>query len=130
MAHYHGRRGLVYIAGVGDALAQVLHLNSWTLDQNVDFAEITAFGDKNKQYVGGRPDCKGALEGSWDDADDAMYDLMQSTDGVFMHLYPSTLVPTKYWYGLAWTDFSIDCSASDAVKISGNFAAQADWYQF
>lgn len=131
MAHYHGRRGLVYITTIGAAQNNMLHLDSWTLDMPVDFAEITAFGDSNKQYVGGIPDCKGSLSGSWDDTDDDMFDVMWSSPaGVVMTLYPSTLVPTKYWYGHAWTDFSIDCSVADAVKVSMNFAAKDDWYQF
>ena len=130
MAHYHGRRGLVYMAAAGAPAASVAHLNHWTLDQPVDFAEITAFGDRNKQYVGGIPDCKGTFEGSWDDTDDTLYDLMNGTGGVVMYLYPSSLVLTKYWYGNAWTDFSIDVSAADAVKVSANWAAKDDWYQY
>lgn len=130
MAHYHGRRGLLYASATGAAAASVAHLNHYTLDSPVDFAEITAFGDRNKQYVGGIPDLKGTIEGSWDDTDDTLYDLMQSDDGVVMYLYPSSLVLTKYWYGHAWTDFSMDVSAADAVKVSGNFAALDDWYQY
>lgn len=130
MAHYHGRRGLVYMAAVGGAAASVSHLDSWTLDMPVDFAEITAFGDANKQYVGGIPDLKGSFSGSWDDTDDALFDLMVSPDGAVIYLYPSSLVLTKYWYGNAWTDFSIDVSAADAVKVSANFAAKDDWGQY
>jgi len=131
MAHQHGRRGVVYMADFGGAGAvNVAHLNSWTLDMPVDFAEISAFGDKNDQYVGGIPDCKGTLEGSWDDTSDAIYDLMESVDGVVMYLYPTSLVATKYWYGNAWVDFSIDVSAADAVKFSANFAAKDDWGQY
>ena len=129
MAHYHGKRGLVYMSGVGAAAVSVAHLNAWTLDMASDLAEVTSFGDANKQYVAGIPDCKGTLAGTWDDTSDDMYDLSRSDDGVVMYLYPSSGVLTKYFYGNAWTDFSIDTSIADAVKIAGNFGAKDDWGQ-
>jgi hypothetical protein len=47
-----------------------------------------------------------------------------------MYLYPSTLVPTKYWCGTANVDFGIQTAVDQATKISGSFAAAGDWSQF
>jgi hypothetical protein len=130
MARYHGRRGLVYMSASGSTVAvAVANLTKWSLDMATDLADVTAFGDPNKRYVQGIPDCKGSLEGWWDDTSDALYDSAGSNDGVIMYLYPSSLVLTKYFYGPAWSNFSIDVGVGDAVSIKGDFAANGAWGQ-
>lgn len=131
MARYHGRRGRVYISTSGTgAASSMCTLSEWSLNMGTDKAEVTAFCDANKQYVGGFPDVSGSLSGFWDDTVDTLYDAMASSDGVKIYLYPSNLVPTKYFYGPAWTDFSIETGVGDAVKISGSFSAAGDWGQY
>jgi hypothetical protein len=44
-----------------------------------------------------------------------------------MYLYPSTDAATKYWYGPAWLDASVNVSVSGAVTIAGNFVANGSW---
>ena len=130
MARYHGRKGVVYIStsGSGTAAAAVA-LRSWTLNMPTDKVETTAFGDSNKQYVQGLPDVSGQLAGFWDDTWDNLYDASRSTDGVKLYLYPSSDAPTKYWYGPAWVDFSIDVASDQGVTISANFSANGAWGQ-
>ena len=131
MALYHGRRGLVYFATTGAGVAaSVASLTSWSLDATADMAEVTAFGDTNKSYVMGIRDCTGSIEGIWDDTVDSLWDASGSDSAVSMYLYPSSLVLTKYWYGKAFLDFSIDVGIDDAVKISGNWAANGVWAQY
>ena len=130
MALYHGRRGLAYIGTTGaGAAASVASLTSWSLDAPSDLVEVTAFGDSNKSYVMGIKDCTGSLEGWWDDTVDTLWDAASSADSVRMYLYPSSLVLTKYWYGKAFLDFSINVGVGDAVKISGKWAANGAWGQ-
>jgi len=131
MARYHGRRGRVYISTSGTgAASSMCTLSEWSLNMGTDKAEVTAFCDENKRYVAGFPDVSGSLSGFWDDTVDTLYDAMQSSDGCIMYLYPSALVLTKYWYGPAWVDFSIDVGVGDAVKISGDWSANGDWGQY
>jgi len=130
MALYHGRRGLAYIGTTGAGTAtSVASLTSWTLDAPSDLVDVTAFGDSNKSYVMGIKDCTGSLEGWWDDAVDTLWDASSSAAAVPMYLYPSSLVLTKYWYGKAFLDFSINVGVGDAVKISGKWAANGSWGQ-
>ncbi len=128
MARYHGGKGVVYlsITGTGAAIAAVA-LTKWSLDKATDKAEVTAFGDLNKQYVQGLADVKGSLAGWLDSADDALFDASESTDGIKLYLYPSSLSPTIYHYGPAWLDASIDVDVSGAVAIKGNFVAAGAW---
>ena len=130
MARYHGKKGVVYLStsGSGTPTATV-GLRSWTLNSPTDKIEVTAFGDTNKQYVQGLPDISGELAGWWDDTYDGLYDGSRSSDGVNMYLYPSSDAPTKYWYGPAWVDFSINTANDAGVEISGSFVANGAWGQ-
>lgn len=130
MARYHGKKGVVYISTTGSAAAiAAVALNSWTLNSPTDKVEVTAFGDVNKQYVQGLPDISGDLAGWWDDTSDQLYDASRSADGVKLYLYPSSDATTKYWYGPAWVDFSINVGNGDGVSISGSFVANGAWGQ-
>ena len=128
MAVYAGRKGVVYLSTSGSGNAtSVLKLTKWSLDQSTDKIEVTAFGDTNKTYVQGLKDVKGSFSGFWDDTETKPFTAADSSDGCKMYLYPSSDAPTKYWYGPAWLDVSIDTGVADAVSISGNFAANGSW---
>jgi hypothetical protein len=128
MAAYHGKSGLVYISTTGTGAASALiRMNSWSLDQGTDKAEVTSFGDTNKNYVQGLPDISGSLGGFWDDTEDKLFQGALSGDGVKMYLYPSSLAISKYWYGPAWVDYSVEVGVGDAVSISGSFSAAGSW---
>lgn len=130
MARYAGRKGVVYIStsGAGTAAAMVA-ADKWSLNMPTDKIEVTAFGDGNKTYVQGLPDVDGQLSGWFDDTDDTLYDASRSTTPVKMYLYPSSDVPTKYWYGTAWIDFQIQVDVKGAPQVSGSFKAGSTWGQ-
>lgn len=128
MAKYHGKSGLVYMSttGTGTATAHV-GLNAWTLDRSVDTVETTEFGATNKTYVQGVPDTKGTFSGFFDETESKLYTGTDSSDGVKLYLYPSSNALTKYWYGPAWVNYSVNTGISQAVQISGSFAANGAW---
>jgi hypothetical protein len=130
VAAYAGRKGVIYMSTTGTGVAvSVVNMKTWSLNMPTDKIEVTAFGDANKKYVQGLPDVTGDMSGWWDDTSDALYDASRSTDGVKMYLYPSTDAPSKYWYGPAWVDFSIDVDVSGAIEVSASFAANGSWGQ-
>lgn len=130
MARYHGKKGVVYMSTTGSgAAASVVGMKSWSLNMPTDKVEVTAFGDSNKRYVQGLPDATGDLSGWWDDTSDTLYDASRSTDGVNMYLYPSTDAPTKYWYGPAWVDFSINTPGDGGIEVTASFVANGAWGQ-
>ena len=128
MSRYHGGKAALYLStsGTGAATASV-SLSQWSLDKATDKVEVTAFGDSNKQYVQGLPDIKGAISGYFDDTNDALFDGADSSDGVKLYLYPSSLVPTVYHYGPAWLDASLSVDVKGAVTVKGNFIAAGAW---
>jgi hypothetical protein len=128
MAAYHGKSGVVYLSTTGSGNAsQVIKLTEWSANMATDRVEVTAFGDTNKTYVQGLKDLQGAFSGFWDDTETKVFGAADSADGCKLYLYPSSDAPTKYWYGTAWLDASIDTGVSAAVAISGTFVAASSW---
>lgn len=114
--------------GVGaGAVAVVASLSQWSLNKTTDKIEVTAFGDLNKTYVQGLPDVKGTVNGWFDSAQDVLFDGAESSSGVNLYLYPSSLLPAQYHYGPAWLDASISVDVKGAVTISGAFVANGSW---
>lgn len=128
MAKYHGQGGRVYLStsGSGNASASV-GLSSWSLNMPTDRVEVTSFEDTNKTYVQGKRDISGQFSGFWDDTNDALFDGSESTDGIKLYLYPSKDATSKYFYGPAWLDASIEVGVDGAVSISGTFQANGAW---
>ena len=124
MARHHGRFGKVVIGGT-----IVASIESWKLSMKKDKVDVTCFGDPNKVQVIGLGDFNGSYTGFWDDADTVPFTAQASSTFSNMILYVDyTNSVTKYAYGPAWIDMSIDTSVKDAVKISGDFVAAGAWY--
>ena len=131
MARYPGTHAAVYIAADGTGAAAALGgMATWTLDMSAPEIDCTACNDANQRFVQGLEKIGGTISGFWDDTDDALYDATQSTDGTKLYLYPSIDVPTKYWYGPAWINMSVDTGVSDAAKWSATFSANGNWGQY
>ena len=131
MSAHAGRTGAVYIAieSATGVATTCIKLNAWTLDRATDTFEVTSFGDSNKTYVQGLPDLKGTISGSWDDTETKPFAGAISSTGVKLYLYPDiTNSPTKYAYGTAWLNASINTPVAGAVTLSGNYVAQSSWY--
>lgn len=131
MARYHGKGGKVLLSTTGTGAAVAVTANTWSLDAATDKEETTSFGDLNKTYVVGLPDYSGSFGGYFDDAEQTVYQGAGSADGVKMYLYPAfTSAPTKYWYGPAWIDYSVETPVDGPVSFSGNFNANGNWGRF
>lgn len=130
MSAHAGRSGAVYLAieSATGVATSTIKLNAWTLDRTTDTYDVTSFGDTNKTYVQGLPDLKGTIGGSWDDSETKPMAGAISSTGVKLYLYPDiTNSPTKYAYGTAWLNASINVPVGGAVKITANFVAAASW---
>lgn len=128
MARYSGGKALVLLSTTagGTAIAAI-SLSDWSLDRKTDKYDVTTFGDANKTYVQGLPDIQGELSGFFDSADDALFDGADSSDGVKLYLYPSSLATSIYHYGTAWLDASIKVPVSGPVTVTGSFVAAGSW---
>jgi len=112
----------------GATTAVVGSLNKWTLDLARDKADVTCFGDTNKQYVLGLPDIQGEIGGVWDETTSPEFLRVALGDvPVMLELIPSTLTPTHMFKGLAYLDAGMEVAADGAVTIDGSFVAAGPW---
>ena len=116
--------------GSAGALAQVAFLNTWSINFTVATAEVTAFGDSNKVYTAGLPDCAGGFDGFYDDSTVQTY--TAASDGIArtMALYPSLLKATQYFYGSILPDFSASGDVGQAVTVNCKWSAAGPVVKF
>ena len=135
----HGKGGAIYIADTGAAKKKVLSRTEWTLNLNRDYVDATTFGNTNKVYLVGLKDISGTYAGLLDVSGDH---LVNATDSgsEYIYLYADDDDPTSSGvpgagailvaYGPGLLDASISASLSDAIKVTGNFRASANWTVF
>lgn len=126
MARIHGRSGKLYVGIASDTAAAeaIAFVSKISLNFETDDVEVTAFGDTNKVYVSGLPDCSGSFSGFYDDATAQTY--TAAADGLArkFYWYPKTASTAgPYWFGTGIFDFSVEVGVTDAVTISGTFKA-------
>lgn len=130
MARKHGKTGKVYMAPASGEAVNVASLSSWSLNMSTDSVDVTAFNDANKVSVVGLPDLSGSFSGFWDTADSTVFSAARSANSgtaVKIYIYPDGTDTTKYAYGTAFVDASIQGSVNGAVEISANFKAAGSW---
>ena len=112
--------------GIADSSATaepVPFMASWSLAAETDKIEVTAMGDASKVYVAGLPDASGEFSGFMDDATAQTY--TAAVDGLprKFYLYPNVNVPTLYFYGTIFADFSTNASVDGATELSSSWSA-------
>lgn len=126
MSRIAGTTGRLYvgIASTSAAAEPVAFISKMSLDFSTDDIDVTAFGDTNKVYVSGMPDCSGSFSGFFDDATAQTYTAARDGGTRNFYWYPKTVSNTgPYWFGTALFDFSVDADIGGAVTIAGNFKA-------
>lgn len=128
MARYHGKKGRVMMStSLAGTAVKVNNVKSYSLSFETEKVDVTAMEDANKVYVQGLPDVSGDLTFEWDDADSTLYDASISADGVKMYIYPSADALTRYFYGTAWVDYSLEQAQDSSVNGSASFSAAGPW---
>ena len=127
MPRRHGKDGRMYVALTSGGTAEpVAFLSSWSINFTTDRVDVTAFGDTNKVYVAGLPDSQGDFSGFWDSDQADLYAAAQDGVARKFYLYPSrALDSSDYYFGEALFDFSVSGGVSDAVTVSGSWAASS-----
>ena len=129
MARRHGSYGQVWMDPTGGASPVIVaSMNGWTLDLKRDRVDVTAFGDRFKQFVQGLPSIEGTVKAWWDAvASRSLFTIALGETPVTLKLYPSSLDASDFFQGPAYLDTSIEVAADGAVSISGTFAGAGDW---
>lgn len=128
MAVYHGRNGAVYLSSTGSAApSNLLKQANWTLDMSTQKIDVTNFDSTNQEFIQGWPNRSGTIAGFWDNTEDKPFAGADSADGVNLYLYPSKNAASKYFYGPAWIDSSIEVPVDGAVRVRMNFSPRGTW---
>jgi hypothetical protein len=124
----HGKNGAIYIDGAKGVGTKVSNKTEWTLNLNRDYVDATVFGDTNKTYLVGLKDLSGTYAGLMDTAGDLLVNATDSDDvATYLYADDRDSVEVLIGSGLALHDSSINCSNTDAVRVSGNFRAAGPW---
>ncbi len=130
MTRIHGKRGRAYWGITSGAEASPLpFIATWEVNHATDKSEVTAMGDNNKKYVNGMADAQGSLTGFTDT--DTAQTYAAAADGLprKFYLYPDILTNTKYWYGMAISDFSAGGGVSGPVTLNSSWSAADDFWR-
>jgi hypothetical protein len=120
----HGKGGAIWI-NVNGTMTKVAIKSEWTLNLNRDYVDATVFGDVNKTYLAGLKDISGTYAGLFDLSGDLLVNATDASDGLMTYLYADDT--TMVGSGMALHDSAINCSNTDAVRVSGNFRANGPW---
>jgi hypothetical protein len=127
----HGKNGAIYINGPKGSGTKVSLKTEWTLNLNRDYVDATVFGDVNKTYLAGLKDLSGTYAGLMDNSGDLLVNATENSTGIATYLYSDDgASPILLGSGLALHDSAINCSNTDAVRVSGNFRANGPWTIF
>jgi hypothetical protein len=124
MARIAGRNSRLYANVTSGGTAEpITFVKDWSINFATDAIDVTALGDTGKVYVGGLPDAAGDYSGFFDTETDQFYSA--AVDGVArkFYLYPVATVTTKYWFGTAIFDFSVQGGVDGAAEVSGSWSA-------
>ena len=143
----HGKRGAIYVAPydsvsgvVTGPKVKIMNRTEWSLNLNRDYVDATTFGNTNKVYLVGLKDISGTYAGLLDVSGDSL--VMATDSGAeYIYLYADDDYPNSVGgmpgaaaiqiaNGPGLLDASITASNTDAVKVTGNFRASANWKVF
>ena len=131
----HGKNGAIFIAATGGPKVKVANKTEWSLNLNRDFVDSTTFGNTNKTYLVGLKDISGTYAGLLDLSGDLLVNASDSGE-MYVYLYAddttnnSTGAAIIVAFGLGFLDASLTASNTDAIKVTGNFRAAANWTVF
>jgi hypothetical protein len=126
----HGKDGAIYIGGAKGVGVKVANRTEWTFQRNRDYVDATTFGNTNKTYLAGLPNLQGTYAGLLDTSGDLMF-TYASSGAQLIYLYASTDVnggtDVLVAHGSGFLDATVNCTNTDAVKITGEFRAAGNW---
>lgn len=120
----HGKDGAITVGGV-----RVTDKTEWTLQRNRDYVDATTFGDTNKTYLAGLPNVQGTYAGLLDVNGDTLLTAatLEAQEIGLYASYSGANGQIQVAHGLGFIDANVNCTNTDAVRITGEFRAAAAW---
>ena len=128
MTAIHGKAAVVYLgSATGSAAISLGEQVDWSIDFNMQTADVSPLGATWKTFVKGLQEWTGALAGNFDIANVSLFAAATDTGTEKFYLYPQGTSGT-YYYGTAWVQLgkiaagSVSAKASSSVKLTGDGA--------
>ena len=120
----HGKDGAITVSSV-----MVADKTEWTLQRNRDYVDATTFGDTNKTYLVGLPNVQGTYAGLLNINGDALLTAatLEAQDIGLYASYSGLNGIILVAHGPGFIDANVNCTNTDAVRITGEFRASAAW---
>ena len=121
MAAVMGKDGFISLDGT---TVKPAYVDSWTLNTNIDTAEVTAFGDSAKAFVSTLRSWTVTCSATLDRSDAKQlavindFESTASSTTMALRLYDTT----SYWSGSAYvTNATVNSQVNDKVTVNFNF---------
>ena len=123
MAFVHGKTAVFKIDNSGGSLQDIsAYCDNIDFPATADTAEVTTFGDANKEYIGGLKDATISISGSWDAAADVILEAIRGLTGTFEYgPQGSTATNIKYTGECICTAYNVTAPVGDKVSFSAEF---------
>ena len=130
----HGKNGAIFLGGAsGSGGVKVASKTEWSLQRNRDYVDSTTFGNTNKTYLAGLPNIQGTYAGILDVSGDLLLSAATS-EALLIYLYADDVLDATgsagnvlVAHGSGFLDATVNCTNTDAVRITGEFRASANW---
>ena len=130
----HGKNGAIFLGGAsGSGGVKVASKTEWSLQRNRDYVDSTTFGNTNKTYLAGLPNIQGTYAGILDLSGDLLLSAATS-EALLIYLYADDVLDATgssgnvlVAHGSGFLDATVNCTNTDAVRVTGEFRASANW---
>jgi len=133
MAETKGVDGVVKIAATGSAVAAVLHVTAFNLEETTETLDVTSMGDSSREILTTFKAFSGSIDCYWDASESnlghgAADPVVQAGTKIDFELYPEgTAADAAYYSGSAIvTSISRSASFDGAVEMSIAFEGTGD----
>jgi len=127
--------GIVIGGSISGGGTLVAAKTQFTISNQRDFFDGSAFGDTNKRWFPGLRDAQGTYSGLLDVSGDRLF-TAAGLGAQLLYLYADTntgassVALYEVAHGSGFLDATADISLNDMVKVTGQFRAAANWTFF
>lgn len=124
--------GIVIGGALGSGGTLVAAKTQFTISNQRDFFDASAFGDTNRIWMPGLRDAQGTYNGLYDASGDLLFQAA-ALGAQLLYLYADTnqgassVALYEVAHGSGFLDATVDVNLNDVVKVNGAFRAANNW---
>jgi hypothetical protein len=118
MATIHGKGGMVYLQGSGNAATMLGEARSWKIAIDSETDEDNALGDTWKTSLKGLMGWNMSVEGNFDTAETSPFDAATASTVKTVYLYPVAASTARYYYGSCWPKLNVEAGLGGTARFT------------